>query len=35
MTNENIEKAKANAKKWMADVGKKVAYIKADAERLI
>ena len=32
MTNENIEKAKADAKKGMADIGNKMAHAKADAE---
>jgi hypothetical protein len=31
MTNETIEKAKADAKKGIADIGNKMAYAKADA----
>jgi hypothetical protein len=27
MTTENVEKAKADAKKGMADIGKKMAYV--------
>jgi hypothetical protein len=30
MTNENIEKAKADAKKAMSDIGNKMAHAKAD-----
>lgn len=30
MTNENVEKAKADAKKGIADVGNKMAHAKAD-----
>jgi hypothetical protein len=32
MANKNEEKAKADAKKGMADIGKKVAHVKADAK---
>ncbi len=31
MTNETVEKAKADAKKGMADIGNKMAHAKADA----
>jgi hypothetical protein len=33
MANENIEKAKADTKKTMADIGNKMAHAKADAEK--
>jgi hypothetical protein len=32
MTNENVEKAKADAKKAMSDIGNKMAHAKADVE---
>ncbi|OYV11362.1 MAG: hypothetical protein CG445_1066, partial [Methanosaeta sp. ASM2] len=32
MTNENVEKAKADAKKRLEGIGKRVADVKADAE---
>jgi len=32
MTNENIEKAKADTKKAMSEIGNKMAHAKADAE---
>lgn len=33
MTNEKVEKAKADAKKRMEGIGKRVADVKADAEK--
>jgi len=32
MANENVENAKADAKKMMSDIGTKAAYAKADLE---
>lgn len=32
MRNENVEKAKADTKKAMSDIGNKMAHAKADAE---
>jgi hypothetical protein len=33
MTNENMEKAKADTKKAMSEIGNKIAHAKADAEK--
>jgi hypothetical protein len=33
MTNETVEKVKADAKKGIADLGNKMAHAKADAEK--
>ena len=33
MTNETVEKTKADTKKAMSDIGNKMAHAKADAEK--